>query len=39
MRVKKITIDPDPYELFHLAQGYRVGELLDPLDNDGAKIR
>jgi reactive intermediate/imine deaminase len=28
MKVTKITIDPDPYELFRLAQGYRVGELL-----------
>ncbi len=28
MKVQKITTDPDPYEPFHLAQGYRVGELL-----------
>jgi enamine deaminase RidA (YjgF/YER057c/UK114 family) len=28
MKVKKITINPDPYEPFRLAQGYRVGELL-----------
>jgi 2-iminobutanoate/2-iminopropanoate deaminase len=28
MKVKKIAIDPDPYEPFRLAQGYRVGELL-----------
>ena len=28
MKVQKITIDPDPYEPFRLAQGYRVGELL-----------
>jgi 2-iminobutanoate/2-iminopropanoate deaminase len=28
MKVKKITIDPDPYEPFRLAQGYRVGDLL-----------
>ena len=28
MKIKKITIDPDPYEPFCLAQGYRVGELL-----------
>jgi 2-iminobutanoate/2-iminopropanoate deaminase len=28
MKIKKITIDPDPYEPFRLAQGYRVGELL-----------
>ena len=28
MKVKKITIDPDPYEPFRLAQGYCVGELL-----------
>jgi 2-iminobutanoate/2-iminopropanoate deaminase len=28
MKVQKITIDPDPYAPFRLAQGYRVGELL-----------
>ncbi|MEX0805180.1 MAG: RidA family protein [Candidatus Binatia bacterium] len=28
MEIEKITIDPDPYEPFRLAQGYRVGELL-----------
>jgi len=28
MKVQQITIDPDPYEPFRLAQGYRVGELL-----------
>jgi 2-iminobutanoate/2-iminopropanoate deaminase len=28
MKVRNITIDPDPYEPFRLAQGYRVGELL-----------
>ena len=28
MKVKEITIDPDPYKPFRLAQGYRVGELL-----------
>ena len=28
MKIRKITIDPDPYEPFHLAQGYMVGELL-----------
>ena len=28
MKIKRITIDPDPYEPFRLAQGYRVGELL-----------
>jgi reactive intermediate/imine deaminase len=28
MKIEKITIDPDPYEPFRLAQGYRVGELL-----------
>ena len=28
MKIKKITIDPNPYEPFRLAQGYRVGELL-----------
>jgi 2-iminobutanoate/2-iminopropanoate deaminase len=28
MKIKKIAIDPDPYEPFRLAQGYRAGELL-----------
>jgi 2-iminobutanoate/2-iminopropanoate deaminase len=28
MKIKRITIDPDPYEPFRLAQGYRVGDLL-----------
>ncbi|HEY9515117.1 MAG TPA: RidA family protein [Gemmatimonadaceae bacterium] len=28
MKIKKISIDPDPYEPFRLAQGYRVGDLL-----------
>jgi 2-iminobutanoate/2-iminopropanoate deaminase len=28
MIVKRITVDPDPYEPFRLAQGYRVGDLL-----------
>jgi 2-iminobutanoate/2-iminopropanoate deaminase len=28
MKIQRITIDPDPYEAFRLAQGYRVGELL-----------
>jgi reactive intermediate/imine deaminase len=28
MKITRITIDPDPYEPFRLAQGYRVGELL-----------
>jgi reactive intermediate/imine deaminase len=28
MKIKKITITPDPYEPFRLAQGYRVGDLL-----------
>ncbi len=28
MKIKKISPDPDPYESFRLAQGYRVGELL-----------
>jgi 2-iminobutanoate/2-iminopropanoate deaminase len=28
MKIKKIAIDPDPYEPFRLAQGYRVGDLL-----------
>jgi reactive intermediate/imine deaminase len=28
MIVKRITVDPDPYEPFRLAQGYRAGDLL-----------
>jgi 2-iminobutanoate/2-iminopropanoate deaminase len=28
MKIKEITIEPDPYKPFRLAQGYRVGELL-----------
>ncbi len=28
MKIQQITIDPDPYAPFRLAQGYRVGELL-----------
>lgn len=28
MKVTKISIEPDPYASFRLAQGYRVGELL-----------
>jgi 2-iminobutanoate/2-iminopropanoate deaminase len=28
MKIKKIAIDPDPYEPFRLAQGYRAGDLL-----------
>jgi Putative translation initiation inhibitor, yjgF family len=28
MKIREITIDPDPYKPFRLAQGYRVGELL-----------
>jgi reactive intermediate/imine deaminase len=28
MKIKQITIDPDPYEPFRLAQGYRVGDFL-----------
>jgi 2-iminobutanoate/2-iminopropanoate deaminase len=28
MKVTKISIVPDPYEPFRLAQGYRVGDLL-----------
>ena len=26
MKIERIRIDPDPYEPFRLAQGYRVGE-------------
>ncbi|GJL63436.1 MAG: enamine deaminase RidA [Nitrospirales bacterium] len=28
MKIEQITIDPDPYEQFRLAQGYRVGEMV-----------
>ena len=28
MRIERITITPDPYEPFRLAQGYRAGDLL-----------
>ena len=28
MKIERIRIDPDPYEPFRLAQGYRVGDLL-----------
>lgn len=28
MKVTQISVDPDPYAPFRLAQGYRVGELL-----------
>jgi 2-iminobutanoate/2-iminopropanoate deaminase len=28
VKVQKITIDPNPYEPFRIAQGYRVGEFL-----------
>ena len=28
MKIRNITIDPNPVEPFHLAQGYVVGELL-----------
>ena len=28
MKIEQIRIDPDPYERFRLAQGYRVGDLL-----------
>jgi len=28
MKIKQITLDPDPYAPFRLAQGYRVGDLL-----------
>jgi 2-iminobutanoate/2-iminopropanoate deaminase len=28
MKIREITIDPDPYKPFRLAQGYRVGDLL-----------
>ena len=27
MKIERIRIDPDPYEPFRLAQGYRVGDL------------
>ncbi|GJL52289.1 MAG: enamine deaminase RidA [Nitrospirales bacterium] len=28
MKIKQIIVDPDPYERFRLAQGYRVGDLV-----------
>jgi 2-iminobutanoate/2-iminopropanoate deaminase len=28
VRIERITADPDPYEAFRLALGYRVGDLL-----------
>lgn len=28
MKIARIRIDPDPYEQFRLAQGYRVGDFL-----------
>jgi reactive intermediate/imine deaminase len=28
MRIERITIDPDPYQPFRLAQGYRAGDFL-----------
>lgn len=28
MKIERIAVNPDPYEPFRLAQGYRVGELL-----------
>ena len=28
MKIKQITIDPDPYKPYRLAQGYRAGDLL-----------
>jgi 2-iminobutanoate/2-iminopropanoate deaminase len=28
LKITRIRIDPDPYEPFRLAQGYRVGDLL-----------
>ena len=28
LRIERITTDPDPYEQFRLALGYRVGDLL-----------
>ncbi|HYN81302.1 MAG TPA: hypothetical protein VES88_07360 [Gemmatimonadaceae bacterium] len=28
MKVTKISVDPDPYEPFRLAQGYRAGDFL-----------
>jgi enamine deaminase RidA (YjgF/YER057c/UK114 family) len=28
LRIERITTDPDPYEPFRLALGYRVGDLL-----------
>ncbi len=40
MKLQRIVTSPDPYEPFHLAQGYRVGDLLiisgqAAIDDDG----
>lgn len=40
MKLQRIVTDPDPYEPFRLAQGYRVGDLLfisgqAAIDGDG----
>jgi 2-iminobutanoate/2-iminopropanoate deaminase len=43
MQIQQITIEPDPYKPFRLAQGYRVGELLfisgqAAIDGDGQLV-
>jgi 2-iminobutanoate/2-iminopropanoate deaminase len=43
MQIQQITIEPDPYKPFCLAQGYRVGELLfisgqAAIDGDGQLV-
>ncbi len=43
MRIQQVTVTPDPYEPFRLAQAHRVGDLLfvsgqAAIDNDGAIV-
>ena len=43
LRIERIRTDPDPYEPFRLAQGYRVGDLLfvsgqAAVDEDGQLV-
>ena len=43
MKIERIITEPDPYEPFRLAQGYRVGDLLfisgqAAIDDDGGLV-
>ena len=43
MRIQQVTVTPDPYEPFRLAQAHRVGDLLfvsgqAAIDNDGVIV-